>query len=249
MDVSAPWIHFGTKSQKGSNRRGEFILQFPFPLTESSRETGYGLLGGITLDDRTFFNVKGSGLSSTLGLGRIYYSFEPASTSHTFVPFLTFFRALLNDFSESGGMTKSAGQEAWLLPGFMYAYRMSDETALHLDAEKYAFSRSSNYRARVGVGYELGEQWVMSLSHERLSWDINPENAGIDVIFTRGNSQDTYLKVGYRSLSTLNKWGISLIAGYGSLNNLAAPALSQLSTFSSKGPIVGIEVSGGNVVW
>ena len=51
LDVNLNVIYLGTKSQKDSNGLSEVVIQFPFPLSESAKNTGQGLFGGITYFD------------------------------------------------------------------------------------------------------------------------------------------------------------------------------------------------------
>lgn len=245
LNVNFVPIYVGTKTQKDSDIRSEIILQLPFPLTESASTTGYGLFGGLLhIDSKTFLNVERN-MVSTMGIGRVYYFSEAGKAPHSFVPFLTFYRELIIDSNESGGASNSVKKIEWLPPGFMYAYRTGEKTVLHLDAEMYSYSKTGNYRAKVGAAYKFSQQWNISLSHESLSWDIN-ENIDSADISAQGNSEETYLKVIY---SNRSKWNISLIAGHGTLHNSTVPLLPQQFTVDSNGPIFGVEVSVGALAW
>ena len=243
QDVNLTPLYIGSKTQKDSDLRGEIILQLPFPLSESFSKNGSGLFGGLLyLDANTFVNIEKDS-ASTMGIGRIYYSYNVSENpSHTFIPFLTLYRELHIELNNSGDTTE---QKGWLLPGFMYAYRVNESTVLHFDSEIYSYNETNNYRVKAGISYDFDQQWVVSIVHESLSWDI-VNSVGSSDVFMRGNSKENYFKLIYRNPA---KWNISIIAGYGVLRNTAAPLLAEQSMIDNMGPIFGVEVSAGNLAW
>jgi hypothetical protein len=243
LDVNLSVIYIGTRSQKDSNGLSEFVIQFPFPLSESARNTGKGPFGGVTYFDTKTLVSDNTQLVYEIGLGRIYYSYSvPGETPYTFVPFVTFYRAFLYSFKDPAGANSEVKGNSFLLPGVLYAYRFNEKVAAHFDMELYSYSQSSNYRARMGFTYSPIWPWIFSVSHERLSWDIDGSN-----VFVNGNSREINMKVIFRDPPRGN---FALTIGYGNENrNATGSALLQPGTTNSNGTYFGIEASGGVLAW
>jgi hypothetical protein len=243
LDVNLSVIYIGTRSQKDSNPLSEVVVQFPFPLTESAKNTGQGPFGGVTYFDTKTFVSDNTQLVYEMGLGRIYYSYSvPGETPYTFVPYVTFFREFLVDFRGSAGAISEFKTRSFLLPGVMYAYRFNEKVALHFDAELYSYSKTSNNRSRMGFTYSPSWPWIISASHERLGWDIDARNA-----FVNGNSRENSIKLIFRDPPLGN---FALTIGYGNaIRNVTGSALLQPGTTNIKGTYFGIEASGGVLAW
>ena len=250
LDVNLNVIYVGTRSQKDSNALSEIIIQFPFPLSETARNTGQGPFGGATyFDTKTLVSVStqlpsdDTQLVSEMGLGRIYYSSSvPGDTAYTFVPYVTFYRQFLYSFKDTAGKNTEITGNSILLPGFMYAYRFNEKIAVHFDAEIYSYSEPSSNRSRVGFTYSPAWPWIISASHERLGWDIDGRNIVVD-----GNSRENNIKLIFRDPPQGN---FALTIGYGNqVRNAAGSALPGPSTTYSKGTYFGVEASGGVLAW
>ncbi|MGA7750773.1 MAG: hypothetical protein WCA63_11580, partial [Gallionella sp.] len=216
LDVNLNSIYLKERSQKGSSLLNEIILQWPYPISETAKKTGQGPFGGITyFDDKTFANTN-TQHSTVLGLGRIYYSTSvPGDTPRTFIPYLTWYRAMFIDYKDPTGQTVEGKTNSWLTPGFMYAYRMEQRVVLHLDMEAYSYSKMDNNRARMGFSYMPKWPMIISASYERVSWDLN-ENIGASDFFMKGDSGEFSAKIIVRNPPQGN---FSLILGYGTLHN------------------------------
>jgi hypothetical protein len=246
LDVNLSVIYIGTKSQKDSNALSEYVIQFPFPLTEAARNTGQGPFGGLTYYDNKTLVSDDTQLVSEMGLGRIYYSSSvPGDTPYTFVPYVTFFRQFLYSFKGDAVKTSKTSEitgNSLLLPGFMYAYRFNEKYAVHFDAELYSYSERSSNRSRFGFTYTPAWPWIISVSHERLRWDIDGRNIMVD-----GNSRENNIKLIFRDPPQGN---FALTLGYGNAaRNAAGSALLGPSTTNSKGTYFGVEASGGVLAW
>ncbi|MEO8342729.1 MAG: hypothetical protein ABI536_02820 [Gallionella sp.] len=243
LDVNLSVIYVGTKSQKDSNALSEAIIQFPFPLTQSARNTGQGFFGGVTYFDTKSLVSDGTQLVSEMGLGRIYYSTSvPGDTPYTFVPFVTFYRGFSYAYKNAAGISAEIKGSSALLPGFMYAYRFNEKVAVHFDMEIYSYSERTNNRARVGFTYTPVWPWIISASHERFSWDIDSSN-----VFVDGYSRENSLKVIFRDPPQGN---FALTIGYGNeVRNAAGSGLLFPSSTHSKGTYFGVEASGGVLAW
>jgi hypothetical protein len=258
LDVNLNVIYIGTKSQKDSNSLSEVIAQFPFPLTQHSRDTGQGLFGGVTyFDFKTLVNstrvssiplsptiaIQNTQLVTEMGLGRIYYSYSvPGQTPYTFVPFVTFYREFSYSYIDSGHSTSRIHGKSFLLPGVMYAYRFNERVALHFDVELYSYSERTNNRSRLGFTYSPSWPWIISASHERLSWDIDSNN-----VFVDGKSRENNLKIIYRDPPMGN---FALTLGYGNqYRNANGPGLWESTITNSKGTYFGVEASAGVLAW
>lgn len=263
LDVNLNIVYLGTRSQKGSNALSEGVIQFPFPLTEHARKTGQGPFGGITYFDiktleststastSTAITPTGSHttvtnntqLVSEMGLGRLYYSYSvPGDTPYTFVPYVTFIRQFSYKFMNANSENVEVKGKSYLLPGAMYAYRFNERVAFHFDMEFYSYSEIKNNRARIGFSYSLAWPWIVSVSHERLTWDIDAHN-----VFVDGSSRENNIKIIFRDPSQGN---FALTLGHGrEIRNATGSALLQPSTSSNGGTYFGIEASGGVLAW
>jgi hypothetical protein len=243
LDVNLNVIYLGTKSQKDSNGLSEVVIQFPFPLSESAKNTGQGLFGGITYFDTKSLVNDNAQLVSEMGLGRIYYSYTvPGDTPYTFVPFITFYRGFSYSYKNSAQANALINKGSLFLPGVLYAYRFNEKIALHFDTELYSFTPSKNYRARMGFTYSPSWPWIISASHERISWDIQGSN-----VFVNGNSRENNLKLIFRDPPQGN---FALTIGYGKeIRNAIGSALLLPSSIDSKGAYFGVEASGGVLAW
>lgn len=246
LDVNLNSIYLKNRSQKDFGILSEIILQLPYPISETAKKTGQGPFGGITyFDDKTFATTN-TQLASGLGVGRIYYSTSvPGETPYTFIPYLTFYRALYIDYKNPAGPTVERKINSWLAPGFMYAYRIDKKLALHLDMELYSYSKIRNNRSRIGFSYM--PQWpiILSASYERVSWDLNENISGND-FFMMGDSREYSAKIIIRDPPNGN---FSLILGYGALRNAAVPTFFQQREIDSKGGFIGVEASAGILAW
>jgi hypothetical protein len=243
LDVNLNVIYVGTKSQKDSNALSEAIIQFPFPLSESARNTGQGFFGGVTYFDNKTLVSDTAQLVSEMGLGRIYYSSSvPGDTPYTFVPFVTFYRQFSYNYKDLAKSDFQLKGSSFLLPGVLYAYRFNEKVAFHFDMEVYSYSERTNNRARIGFTYSPSWPWIISASHERLSWDIDGGN-----IFVDGHSRENSLKVIFRDPPQGN---FALTIGYGNAtrNAVGSSLLLPLSS-NSRGTYFGIEASGGVLAW
>lgn len=243
LDVNLNVIYVGTKSQKDSNALSEAIIQFPFPLSESARNTGQGFFGGITYFDSKSLVSDTDQLVSEMGLGRIYYSYSvPGDTAYTFVPFVTFARQFSYSYKISAKDSSQLQGNSFLLPGVLYAYRFNEKVAFHFDMELYSYSERTNNRARIGFTYSPSWPWIFSASHERFSWDIDGGN-----IFVDGHSRENSLKIIFRDPPQGN---FALTIGYGNaVRNAVGSSLLFPSSSTSRGTYFGIEASGGVLAW
>ncbi len=243
LDVNLNVAYVGTRSIKDSDAVSEMIFQFPFPLTEHSRDTGQGLFGGITYyDDKTFMRNINQ-LVSEIGLGRIYYSYSvPGDTPYTFVPFVTLMREFSYDDKNVGSAPAGVRDRSYFLPGMMYAYRFNEKVAFHFDTELYNASVTGNNRSRIGFTYSRAWPWIISASHERLSWNIDSSN-----IIVNGSSRVTNAKIIYRDPPMGN---FSFIIGYGKdVRDTGGSLLLLPSSNISSGTYFGIEASAGVLAW
>lgn len=245
LDVNLNSIYLKNRSQKSFGVLSEIILQLPYPISETAKKTGQGPFGGITyFDDKTLATTD-TQLASVLGLGRIYYSTSvPGDTPQTFVPYLTWYRALFIDYKDPLGSTVEGKANAWMTPGFMYAYRYDKRLAFHADMELYSYSRMQNNRSRVGFSYTPKWPMILSASYERVSWDLNENISGSD-FFMRGNINELTGKIIVRDPPNGN---FSLILGYGTFHNAGVPAFWE-PNINSKGRYFGIEATAGVLAW
>jgi hypothetical protein len=250
LDVNLNVLYVGTKSQKDSNTLSEIIIQFPFPLTEGARETGQGFFGGITYyDNKTLVDANTQRLSDNpqlvteKGFGRIYYSTSiPGDTAYTFVPYVTFFRQFLYGYVNKAGTYAEISGSSIMLPGFMYAYRFNEQYAFHFDGELYSYAHKSNNRSRIGFTYSPAWPWIISLSRERLGWDIDASDISVE-----GNSREYNLKLIFRDPPQGN---FAFTIGYGNVSrNAEGSALLAPSATNRSGTYFGVEASGGVLAW
>lgn len=246
LDVNLNSIYLKNRTQQDFGTLSETILQLPYPISETAKKTGKGPFGGITyFDDKTLVTTN-TQLATVLGLGRIYYSTSvPGETPTTFVPFLTWYRALYVDYKNPAGPTIEGKINTWFAPGFMYAYRYDKHLALHIDTEIYSYTKIRNNRARIGFSYLPKWPIIFSASYERISWDLNQDIQGNNFLL-RGNSSEYSAKVIVRDPPNGN---FSLILGYGALRNSAAAPIFQQGAISSNGKFIGVEASAGVLAW
>jgi len=242
LDINLNIIYVGTKSQKDSNALGEMIVQFPFPLTQHARDTGQGPFGGITYFDNKTLVSDNNQLVSELGLGRIYYSATvPGDTPYTIVPFVTFYRSFNYSYRNLVGANAQVTGTSVMLPGIFSAYRFDEHFALHFDAEIHSYIEASNFRARAGFTYSPAWPWIISFSHEHISWDIDSNDASVN-----GSSRENNIKLIFRDPPQGN---FALTLGYGNqMRKAEGQTLGQGVTFS-KGTYFGVEASGGVLAW
>lgn len=255
LDVNLNTIYLGTKSQKSGDVLNEDIVQIPLPLSEHARSTGQGPFGGITyFDIKTLSNVlvndpalksPQNQVASVRGLGRIYYSYlVPGDTPHTFVPFVTLYRDLSIDYTDNNG-SHSGASVSWLSPAFMYAYRVDERLAWHLDMELYSRTMKGNSRTRFGASYMPSWPWILSASYEHVAWDLSESIAGSDVNI-KGYTHSGYLKIILRDPPQGN---FAFIIGFDSTHNVNGPLLVSGGPVISNGGFFGIEASGGVLAW
>jgi hypothetical protein len=250
LDVNLNVLYVGTKSQKDSNVLSEIIVQFPFPLSEKAQNTGEGPFGGLTyFDNKTIVSINPQRITDNpqlvteTGLGRIYYSSSvPGDTAYTFVPFVTFFRQFLYGYINKDGNYAEISGNTYLLPGFMYAYRFNEKYAFHFDAELFSYAQKSNNRSRIGFTYSPAWPWIISVSHERIGWDIDSTN--LDVA---GDSKEYNLKLIFRDPPQGN---FALTVGFGhQVRSAIGPVLLAPTSSNSTGTYFGVEASGGVLAW
>lgn len=245
LDVNLNSIYLKNRSQRDFGILSEIVLQLPYPISETAKKTGQGPFGGITYFDNKALAATNTQLASVLGLGRIYYSTSvPGDTPQTFVPYITWYRALFIDYKDPFGPTTEKKINVWLPPGFMFAYRFDKKLALHLDMDLYSYSKKLNNRARMGFSYTPRWPMIFSASYERLSWDLN-ENISGNNFFMRGDSSEYAAKIIIRDPPNGN---FSFILGYGAFRNAAIPAFLQ-QKIDSRGRFIGIEASAGVLAW
>lgn len=246
LDVNLNSIYLKNRTQQDFGTLSETILQLPYPISETAKKTGKGPFGGITyFDDKTLVTTN-TQLATVLGLGRIYYSTSvPGETPTTFVPFLTWYRALYVDYKAPVGPKIEGKINTWFAPGFVYAYRYDKHLALHIDTEIYSYTKIRNNRARIGFSYLPKWPIIFSASYERVAWDLNQDIQGNNFLL-RGNSSEYSAKVIVRDPPNGN---FSLILGYGALRNSAAAPIFQQGAISSKGKFIGVEASAGVLAW
>jgi hypothetical protein len=246
LDVNLNSIYLKNRTQADFGILSEIILQLPYPISETAKKTGQGPFGGITYFDDKMLAVTNTQMASVLGLGRIYYSTSvPGDTPQTFVPYLTWFRGLVIDYKNPFGPTVEGRVNAWMTPGFMFAYRYNKRLALHVDVDVYSYSRTSNNRSRIGFSYTPKWPMILSVSHERTSWDMNEYILGNN-FFMRGSTNEFTGKIIVRDPPNGN---FSLILGYGTFHNAAVPAPFFQPNIDSRGRFFGIEASAGVLAW
>jgi hypothetical protein len=242
LDVNLNSIYIRTRTQSNFDALSEIILQIPYPISETAKKTGAGPFGGITYFDDKILASSYTQRATVLGLGRIYYSATvPGDTPVTFVPYLTFYRALSFNHIDPLGPTAESKTNAWLPPGFMYAYRYDRKVALHLDMDLYSYSQMRNNRARMGFSYTPRWPIIFSMSYERVSWDLNG-NVNGNNSFMRGDTSEYSAKVIVRDPPNGN---FSLIVGYSNFRNAAFLE----PNINSWGRFFGIEASAGVLAW
>ncbi len=243
LDVNLNVIYLGTRTQKDANALSEGVIQFPFPLTKHSRDTGQGLFGGITYIDNKVIVSNETELMSQFGIGRVYYSYSvPGETPYTFVPFVTLYRDFWYSYKDIANANAKIRGTTLMLPGVMYAYRLDERFALHFDMELYSYSDVTNNRARMGFSYSPTWPWIISVSHERLVWNVSQEGVAVD-----GNTRALNVKIIFRDPPQGN---FALTLGYGNENRHAfGPALLNPGVNNSGGMYFGVEASAGVLAW
>jgi hypothetical protein len=246
LDVNLNSIYLRNRSQKNFGILTEIILQIPYPISETAKKTGVGPFGGITYFDDKMLASTYTQRATVLGLGRIYYSSTvPGDTPTTFVPYITFYRALFMNYIDPLGPTTESKTNAWLPPGLMYAYRYDKRLALHLDMDLYSYAKMGNNRARMGFSYTPRWPIIFSVSYERVSWDLDGNING-SYFFMKGDTSEYSAKVIIRDPPNGN---FSLIVGYSDFRNAAVPAPFLEPTISSRGTFIGVEASAGVLAW
>ena len=246
LDVNLNSIYLRNRSQKNFGILTEIILQIPYPISETAKKTGVGPFGGITYFDDKMLASTYTQRATVLGLGRIYYSSTvPGDTPTTFVPYITFYRALFMNYIDPAGPTTESKTNAWLPPGLMYSYRYDKRVALHLDMDLYSYSKMGNNRARMGFSYTPRWPIIFSVSYERVSWDLDGNING-NYFFMKGDTSEFSAKVIIRDPPNGN---FSLIVGYSDFHNAAIPAPFLEPNISSRGTFIGVEASAGVLAW
>lgn len=245
LDVNLNSIYLKERSQAGSNLLSEIILQLPYPISETAKKTGQGPFGGITYFDDKALLSNTLQLSTVYGLGRLYYSTTvPGQTPRTFIPYFTFYRSMYLDYKNPAGYTVGGKMNAWLTPGFMYAYRTDRRLIMHVDMELYSYQKPLNNRARIGFSYLPKWPIILSTGYERVSWDQSTEINGAN-FFARGYSDELSAKIIIRNPPQGN---FSLTLGYGTLHNAAVPGF-PVPGIDKAGLYVGVEASAGVLAW
>jgi hypothetical protein len=243
LDVNLNVIYIGSRSQKDAPAMGEQIIQFPFPLSQHARDTGQGLFGGITYFDNKTIVSDTSQLVSQIGLGRIYYSYSvPGETPYTFVPFVTLYRELWYSYKDSANANGKIKGKSIMLPGALYTYRFDERYAFHFDTELYSYSERTNNRTRIGFSYSPNWPWIISVSHEQLSWDIDSGDISAD-----GEAVVNNIKVIYRDPPQGN-FALTIGRGYENRNSVGASLLNP-GTNNNRGLYFGVEASAGVLAW
>lgn len=247
LDVNLNPIYFSVRPHKGNNVQGELVFQVPSPLTKKADDTGLGPIGSLAyFDSKLLVNIQEE-RASVRGLGRVYYVVSAHGTKQTFVPYVTFYRELLVDYSYFLGLTNQRRQsksKAWLPPGFLYAYRLNDLFVLHADGELYSYSNTGNNTARIGASYVLAGTWLLSASYERQSWNMKDD---VDNnISMSGKSNSIYLKL-INSNPLRSNFAFTL--GYAADRNVAGAALQQKSMNHTNGLFGAVEISLGTLAW
>lgn len=247
LDVNLSPIYFSVRPHKSNNVQGELVFQVPLPLTKKADDTGLGPIGSIAyFDTKLLVNIQEE-RASVRGLGRVYYVVSAHGTKQTFVPYVTFYREMLIDYSNVVGITNKRMQSksrAWLPPGFLYAYRLNDLVVLHADGELYSYSNTGNNIARIGASYVLAEKWLLSASYERQSWNMKDDVN--NNIFMNGKSNSIYLKL-INSNPLRSNFAFTL--GYAADRNVAGAALQQKSMNHTNGLFGAVEISLGTLAW
>jgi hypothetical protein len=246
LDVNLNSLYLGSRSQPDFDTLTEVILQLPYPISETAKKTGQGPFGGITYFDYKTLSTTDTQLATVLGLGRIYYSTTvPGDTPTTFIPYLTWYRALFIDYKDPAGPTVERKINSWLSPGFMYTYRFNKKLAFHFDSELYSYTRTRNNRGRIGFSYLPKWPIIFTVSVERVSWDLD-EDIGGNNFLMRGDNRDIRAKVIIRNPPNGN---FSFFVGYGSLRSAAAQPIFQQGAINSVGRFIGVEASAGVLAW
>ncbi len=246
LDVNLNSIYLKNRTQKDYNALSDIVLQLPYPISETAKKTGKGPFGGITYFDDKMLTTTTKQQASVLGLGRIYYSTSvPGETPYTFVPLITFYRALYIDYKDPAGATVEGKINTWFAPGVMYAYRYDKHLAVHLDAELYSYAKFHNNRARVGFSYTPKWPVILSVGMERVSWDLNQDIHGNNFQM-RGYANEYSAKVIVRDPPNGN---FALILGYGTLQTAAAAPIFQQDAIHTHGRFIGVEASAGVLAW
>jgi hypothetical protein len=244
LDVNLSPIYLSARPHRNSNVQSEIIFQVPLPLTKNADDTGLGPIGSIVyFDNKALIHIETES-ATVRGVGRLYYVQSAYSTTHTFVPYLTFYRDFVIAYTNFNKNLESKSK-SWLPPGFMYAYRKNEKVVLHLDAELYSYNRTGNNTSRIGASYALNNQWMVSASFERLGWDMKDDANGQNV-FMHGHSSNIYLKL---ISSKPLRDNFAFILGYAADRNNTGPGLQQKSMSHSNGIFAGVEASLGTLVW
>jgi hypothetical protein len=245
LDVNLNPIYISVKPHQSLNVQSEIIFQIPMPMNAKAENTGLGPIAAIAyFDNKELIHIQNES-ATVRGAGRFYYFQSAYGTEHTLVPYFTFYRDLVIDYSNAVGKKFSSKNKSWLPPGVLYAYRVSERLALHFEAELYSYSSPSNNISRIGASYALSKQWVASASYERLAWDIK-DSANSQNVFMQGSSNNIYLKL---MSSKPLKDNFAFILGYAADRNSAGPGMQQKSNKNTNGLFLGVEASLGTLVW
>ena len=246
LDVNLNSIYLRSTSQRDYGVLSEVILQLPYPISEAAKKTGRGPFGGVTYYDNKTLASTDKQLASVLGLGRIYYSTTvPGETPTTFIPYLTWFRALYIDYKPSTGSTVEGKRNSWFSPGMMYTYRFDRKLAFHLDSELYSYTKTRNNRNRIGFSYLPKWPMIFAGSFERVSWDLNEDINGNNFAM-RGDLREVTFKTIVRNPPNGN---FSLILGYSSLRGAPTLPIFNQGGINSVGRFIGVEASAGVLAW
>ncbi len=266
LDVNLNVAYFGTKQHRSDNIQKEIVVQIPFPITKKAKETGLGPIGAIVFfDNRELLHIqkantlnrqsKLTGLplqqvsdiyeSATIrGLARFYYVQSAYDTTHTVLPYVTFYRELLIGYRDAANNSFESKSKAWFPPGIEYAYRKNEQIVLHLDAELYSYSKPANHALKMGGSYAIAQKWLLSASVERLNWDM--EDGVNKNIFIKGNSNNVYLKL-IKSDPLRNNF--AFMVGYATDKNTTGTGLPPARITEGNGLFWGIEFSFGTLAW
>jgi hypothetical protein len=259
LDVNLNVVLFGTRQHRSNNTQSELVVQVPFPITKKAKETGLGPIGAVVyFDNKELVHIKKTnalGLitqnsdindsATARGLGRLYYFLSAFDTTHTVVPYVTFYRELLIDYTDPANNNSVESKfHAWFPPGIEYAYRKDEKIVLHLDAELYSYSKPANHALKMGGSYAIADKWLLSASVERLNWDM--EDGVNKNVFIKGNSNNVYLKL-INSNPLRNNFAVML--GYASDKNNTGTGLLPAHLHNENGFFFGIEYSFGTLAW
>jgi len=245
LDINMNPIYLSTRAHKDANVQSELVFHIPIQVTKSSRETGLGLVSSLVyFDNKPLMHIR-SESATVRGAGRLYYFASAYNTVNTFVPYVTLYRDFLIGYRAGvKGASTESKTKSWLPVGFLYAHRMNDRVVLHTDAEIYSYAKPRNHTYRLGASYEFSQQFLLSASYERLSWDMRDDL--ISGLSMKGKSDNLYLKL---MSSKPLKDNFTFLLGIASNANTPGPALTGQSLSKTQGVFFGVEASLGTLVW